>query len=151
MLIAHFCLGLAGFISDIFSVMHRPKVRVMAAVISREDCVLVCRRPLDKRHGGMWEFPGGKCEPGESDAAAIERELREELAVSVTSVGPAWAEIADPLSEFVIVFAPVCIDGEPACIEHAEIRWVVVGELSNLNLAPSDRAFVQKWLPLLIP
>jgi 8-oxo-dGTP diphosphatase len=131
--------------------MHHPKVRVMAAVISREDCVLVCRRPLNKRHGGFWEFPGGKCECGESDTAAIERELREELAVSVRSVGPAWAEVADPLSEFVIVFAPVCIDGEPECIEHAEIRWVVVSELSSLNLAPSDRVFVQKWLPLWIP
>jgi 8-oxo-dGTP diphosphatase len=131
--------------------MHVPKVRVMAAVISREDCVLVCRRPLHKRHGGLWEFPGGKCERGESDAAAIERELREELGVSVISVGPAWAEIADPLSEFVIVFAPVCIEGEPECIEHASIRWVPVGELSKITLAPSDRAFVQKWLPLQIP
>ena len=123
----------------------------MAAVIYREDRVLVCRRPVHKRHGGLWEFPGGKCEPGESDAAAIERELREELAVSVTSVGPAWGAVADPLSEFVIVFAPVCIEGEPECLEHSEIRWVAVGELSNMTLAPSDRAFVQDWLPLQIP
>ncbi len=128
--------------------MHRLKVRVMAAVISREDRVLVCRRPLHKRHGGLWEFPGGKCETGESDAASIERELREELAVSVTSVGPALGAIADPHSEFVIVFVPVCIEGEPECLEHTEIRWVAVGELNNLTLAPSDRAFVQKWLPL---
>jgi 8-oxo-dGTP diphosphatase len=113
--------------------------------------VLVCRRPLHKRHGGLWEFPGGKCEYGESDSDAIARELREELSVSVTSVGPALESIADPLSEFIIVFVPVCIEGEPECLEHAEIRWVAVGELSNITLAPSDRAFVQKWLPLRIP
>jgi len=123
----------------------------MAAVISLEDRVLVCRRPLHKRHGGLWEFPGGKCEPGESDADAIARELREELAVLVTSVGPAWGAIAEPHSEFIIVFVPVCIQGEPECLEHAEIRWVAVGELSNMTLAPSDSAFVEEWLPHQIP
>jgi mutator protein MutT len=96
----------------------------------------------------LWEFPGGKCESGESDADAIARELREELTLSVTSVGPALGTIADPHSEFVIVFVPVCIEGEPECLEHAEIRWVASGELSNMRLAPSDRAFVQEWLPL---
>ncbi len=113
--------------------------------------MLVCRRPIHKRHGGLWEFPGGKCEPGESDAAAIERELREELAVLVRSVGPAWGAIEDSLSEFVIVFAPVCIEGDPECIEHAEIRWVTVGELRHMPLAPSDRVFVERWLPHPMP
>jgi 8-oxo-dGTP diphosphatase len=147
----HFSLGLAGFACNIFPVMHRSKVRVMAAVISREDRVLVCRRPLHKKHGGLWEFPGGKCEHGESDADAITRELQEELAVSVIAVGPAWGVIEDQLSGFVIVFAPVCIEGEPECLEHVEIRWVGLDELGKMTLAPSDRAFVQDWLSPGIP
>jgi mutator protein MutT len=121
-------------------------VRVVAAVISREDRVLVCRRPLHKRHGGLWEFPGGKCEPGETDALAIERELREELAVSVRSVGETLVALADPLSEFVVGFAPVCIEGNPECLEHSEIRWVAPDELRRMALAPTDRAFVDWWL-----
>ena len=55
------------------------QTRVVAAVIQREDKFFVCLRPKDKRHGGMWEFPGGKLANGESLAEAAERELKEEL------------------------------------------------------------------------
>jgi 8-oxo-dGTP pyrophosphatase MutT (NUDIX family) len=48
---------------------------VVAAVIERDGRLLVCQRPAHKRHGGLWEFPGGKCDPGESDAEAARREL----------------------------------------------------------------------------
>ncbi len=54
-----------------------PPIRVIAAVIRRGPELLVCRRPAHKRHGGLWEFPGGKCEPGESDADTARRELLE--------------------------------------------------------------------------
>ena len=62
-------------------------VRVVAAVIRRGDTLLVGRRPEAKRHGGMWEFPGGKIDPGETPEDAARRELAEELALSVTAVG----------------------------------------------------------------
>jgi 8-oxo-dGTP diphosphatase len=62
-------------------------IRVLASVIERDHRLLVCRRPLDKRHGGLWEFSGGKVREGESDLEAARRELREELAVEVTGVG----------------------------------------------------------------
>src|SRR5690606_20769929 len=62
-------------------------IRVLAAVIRRDGRWLVCRRPAHKRHGGLWEFPGGKLEPGESLLEAATRELEEELAVRVTGVG----------------------------------------------------------------
>src|SRR5690242_21147044 len=61
--------------------------RVLAAVVLRYGRYLVCRRPAHKRHGGLWEFPGGKLEPGESLLDAANRELTEELNVSVVSVG----------------------------------------------------------------
>jgi mutator protein MutT len=119
-------------------------VRVIAAVISRGDELLVCQRPHHKRHGGLWEFPGGKCEPGESDAEAARRELHEELGVEVTAVGDAEFVVADPDSPFLIVFAPVRILGEPNCREHLAFRWGRPSELAQLPLAPSDRRYVER-------
>jgi mutator protein MutT len=118
-------------------------IRVIAAVISRGDELLVCQRPLEKRHGGLWEFPGGKCEPGESDADAARRELREELGVEVTDVGDEVFAIADTDSPFLIVFVPVRTIGEPACHEHIALRWGRPRDLALLPLAPSDRRFVE--------
>lgn len=147
----NFYLGSPAIFRNMFPMSAPDRVRVMAAVIIRNDRLLMCRRALHKRHGGLWEFPGGKCESGESDEEAVARELREELGVSVLSVGPPWGAIADSGSEFMIVFVPVRIEGEPECLEHAEIRWVTFGELSGMTLAPTDHAFVNKWLPLQIP
>lgn len=112
-------------------------------MISRGDHLLICQRPAHKRHGGLWEFPGGKCEPGESDADAIRRELREELGVEVQNVGLEELAFDDPGSPFRIAFIPVTISGEPACHEHAALLWAEVSELMQLPLAPSDNRFVE--------
>lgn len=118
-------------------------IRVIAAVISRGDELLVCQRPLEKRHGGLWEFPGGKCEPGESDAEAARRELREELGVDVIGVDEEEFAVADAGSPFLIVFARVRITGEPTCREHNALTWGKPTDLLRLPLAPSDRRYVQ--------
>lgn len=118
-------------------------IRVVAAVVSRGDRLLVCQRPPHKRHGGLWEFPGGKCEPGESDADAASRELREELGVEVLEVGSEDFAIADPDSPFLIAFVPVTIAGEPTCHEHTALAWGTPAELAALPLAPSDRWYVE--------
>ena len=117
------------------------QIRVVAAVISRGDKLLVCQRPAHKRHGGLWEFPGGKCEPGESDADAIRRELAEELCVETLTVGDAQYEIADPESQFLIVFVAVSISGEPIAREHSAMVWAAPDELFSLPLAPCDRRY----------
>ena len=91
----------------------------------------------------MWEFPGGKCERGESDAEAIRRELVEELEVEPVSVGEPEFEIADLGSPFLIVFIPVRIEVEPRAIEHSDLTWASVDELLVMPLAPSDRRFVE--------
>ena len=119
------------------------RIRVVAAVISRGDELLVCRRPANKRHGGLWEFPGGKCEPGESDTDAIRRELNEELGVVAVSVGAAEFEIADPESPFLIVFIPVSIEDEPCASEHSALVWAAHNELLRMALAPSDRRYLE--------
>jgi 8-oxo-dGTP diphosphatase len=121
-------------------------VRVLAAVIQDGGRYLVCRRPLHKRHGGLWEFPGGKLEPGESDLDAARRELFEELDVKVTTMGRELFAVHDPNSPFLIVFVEVEIESIPVCREHMELRWCSPPELDILSLAPSDRQFVDRAL-----
>jgi 8-oxo-dGTP diphosphatase len=117
--------------------------RVLAAVISRYGRYLVGQRAAHKRHGGLWEFPGGKIEAGESDLDAARRELREELGVEVQSVLPAIFVSQDDNSEFVIEFVPTVIVGEPRPIEHSALAWATETELATMDLAPSDRRFVE--------
>ena len=121
-------------------------VRVLAAVIERDGQFLICRRPSHKRHGGLWEFPGGKIEAGESDFGAAERELAEELDVRVTGVGAVRFAVDDPGSHFRIEFIDVRIDGTPCCIEHTELAWAAPDALLELPLAPSDRRFAEHLL-----
>jgi len=121
-------------------------IRVLASVITRDDRYLICKRPAHKRHGLLWEFPGGKVEPGESDLEAVSRELKEELGVAVQQVAPVMYSVQDPGSDFVIEFLPVEIDGEPMCHEHEAVAWVPTQELTDYALAPSDDRFARQHL-----
>ena len=120
----------------------RDSIRVIAAVVVRDGRWLLAKRPAHKRHGGLWEFPGGKLEAGETDAQAAARELDEELNVTVVGVGPVLFEQSDPGSPFLIVYRQVEAEGQPAAVEHDELRWVTADEAARLNLAPADAAFV---------
>ena len=118
-------------------------IRVVAAVVRRGDTLLVCQRPAHKQHGGLWEFAGGKCEPGESDAHAIARELHEELGVMAHTVGAPVFVVRDPGGVYEIVFLPVEVHGDPIAHAHAALGWFPVAALAALPLAPSDAAFVR--------
>jgi mutator protein MutT len=120
-----------------------PTIRVIAAVVRKDAQYLVCRRPRHKRHGGLWEFPGGKIETGESSLGAARRELREELGVNVRAVASPMFSVVDPGSPFVIEFTPTEIVGTPTCLEHEEIQWSPLEDLLALTLAPSDRRFAE--------
>jgi mutator protein MutT len=76
------------------------RIPVVAAVILKGSRVFLGRRPDHKRHGGMWEFPGGKIDEGETEADAVTRELLEEFGVGTTSVGSVVYECRDPGSPF---------------------------------------------------
>ena len=89
------------------------KVRVIASVIARDSNYLICKRPLHKRHGGLWEFPGGKIRDGESNLDAARRELGEELHAEVVRVGGQLFTAMDPGSPYSIEFVEVEIKGEP--------------------------------------
>jgi (d)CTP diphosphatase len=118
-------------------------ITVVAAVIRRDERYLICQRPAGKRHGGLWEFPGGKLHDGETIPDAVRRELAEELHVEPLHIGDVLARIADPGSSFVIHFMEVVIIGEPRSTEHQAIAWVTARELLDYPLAPSDLAFAR--------
>jgi 8-oxo-dGTP diphosphatase len=122
------------------------KIRVIASVISKGSKFLVCQRPTHKRHGGLWEFPGGKFQDHESPLDAANRELAEELHVEVLTIGNLLFSEVDPGSPFQIDFFHVDIKGTPQTTEHQEIRWCSIEELSQLPLAPADGRFFKEFL-----
>ena len=122
------------------------KIRVVASVIARDSKYLICQRPIHKRHGGLWEFPGGKIRDGESNFDAARRELGEELQVEVVGVGRRLFTAMDPDSPFSIEFFKVEIKGEIEAIEHTEARWGSVFEMTNFFFAPADKRFVTEYL-----
>ena len=125
------------------SPVERRIVRVLAAVIQRQGRYLVCLRPKHKRHGGLWEFPGGKLEAGETLRDAARRELKEELGVELAAFGDHVFSQQDGASQFRIEFVRVEISGEVRPLEHENLRWVTPVELLALSLAPCDRAFAE--------
>lgn len=117
---------------------------VIAASIERDGHYLLCRRPAHKRHGLLWEFPGGKVEPGETLFDAACRELKEELALSVVKLGSVLLEVQDEASGFLICFVEVEVDGQqPKLLEHEELAWVSAEQLASYQLAPSDLIYAQ--------
>jgi 8-oxo-dGTP diphosphatase len=117
----------------------RKRVQVVAGLLEREGSVLVDRRRRGTHLEGLWEFPGGKIEPGETPEQALVRELREELGVEA-AVGEHVATIEHPYPEFDLSLAlyAVRFSGEPQALEVAEVRWVPLAELAALPMPPAD-------------
>ena len=119
-------------------------IPVIAAVIRRDGRYLVGRRPDHKRHGGLWEFPGGKVDTGESWLEAARRELSEELEMVTVDVGVLLLSVHDQGSPFVIHFLEVEAEGEPTPLEHSAVGWYTPDEMADLPLAPADARFVSR-------
>lgn len=120
-------------------------IRVVAAVLERDGRVLAARRGPGQSQALLWELPGGKVEPGEADADALRRELREELGVEVR-VGERVAESVHAYPARVVhLVALRCrlVAGEPFAHEHAELRWVDAGAAGALDWAPADVPLVE--------
>jgi mutator protein MutT len=116
---------------------------VAAAVIERADCFLLTRRQPGVHLEGYWEFPGGKCEPGETQSACLRRELREELDVDV-AIG---AELLMTTHEYPdrvveIHFLRCDLDGVPSPQQGQEMQWVRRCDLATLALPPADAELI---------
>jgi 8-oxo-dGTP diphosphatase len=117
---------------------------VVAAVIESDRRVLVARRPADRHLGGLWEFPGGAVEDGESPIDALVRELHEELGIVAEVTHPitfGWHR--DAGREVVIFFYGArIVSGEPHGREGQDVRWVTARELGELEVPPADADLV---------
>jgi mutator protein MutT len=124
-----------------------PPIDVVAGVIRREDGrVLITQRLADDTLGGYWEFPGGKVEPGEDLAAALARELREELGVEA-KIGAQIHHIAHayPDRDVRLYFFDARItSGEPQKLEVADLRWVTLDELMDYQFPEADRPLLEQ-------
>lgn len=104
---------------------------VVAALIWDNEKFLICQRPAHKARGLLWEFVGGKVEPGETKEEALIRECREELAVTL-SIGDVFMEVDHVYPDMTIhltVFNCTIAEGVPQKIEHNDIRWISVDEI----------------------
>jgi 8-oxo-dGTP diphosphatase len=121
-------------------------VRVVAALIEAEPrCFLIQQRLPGKRRGLLWEFPGGKVEPGETDRRALEREGREELGVEL-EVGPERHQTrhAYPdLSVHLVIYAARIRSGTPAPRGAQALRWATPEEMLALPFCEADRPFLE--------
>ncbi len=126
----------------------KPTVRVVAAVISDEQRrVLVTQRTAGKALAGQWEFPGGKIEPGEPEAAALRRELQEELGVQVESARAVFA-LTHEYPERHVELSVWMVDeysGVPRGLEGQPLRWERPAALRELPLLPADLPIID-WL-----
>ena len=114
-----------------------------AAVIERDGRVLVTRRQQGVHLEGYWEFPGGKCDPGESLAACLARELREELDVDARIGQEMFATTHAYDDCHVELHFLVCeLLGEPRPLLGQEMRWVLRGELGGLQFPPADAELI---------
>ena len=123
-----------------------PLFVVAAALIDLRGLVLVQQRPAGKSLAGLWEFPGGKVERGEVPAAALVRELREELAIKADAVDLEPVVFADaPLGERRLILLLYLLRrwrGAPRAVEATALAWHAVGTLDALAMPPADRPLV---------
>lgn len=128
-----------------------PHYLVTAAVIRRAGLVLIAQRPANGLLGGMWEFPGGKVEPGEELAAGLQREIREELGAAL-EVGPDFGVYQHAYTHFkVTLHAFLCTlppGSEPQALEASELRWVNPADLGQYPMGKIDRQIARRLAKL---
>src|SRR5262249_40494062 len=121
----------------------RRTIVVTAAVIERNGTLLVTRRPDGVHLAGLWEFPGGKCEPGESHDACLRREIHEELHADVQVVDEILAVTHDYPDRVVELHFLRCeLVDEPRAALGQEMRWVAREDLSELEFPPADAELI---------
>jgi 8-oxo-dGTP diphosphatase len=136
--------------NEAYRTFHFDSMQVVAAIIVRDESILICQRRAGQRYAGKWEFPGGKVEPLEELKAALKRELQEELAISAT-IGEEMAsyEYTYPgRSPIQLVFYKVShFEGEPRNLIFEQIRWEKIENLSGYDFLDGDIDFVRNLTP----
>ena len=119
---------------------------VVAALIWQGNKFMICQRPAHKARGLLWEFVGGKVEPGETKDQALIRECQEELAVTL-SVGDVFMDVIHEYPDLTVhlsLFNATIAEGEPQKLEHNDIRWITPSEIANYAFCPADVEILTK-------
>ena len=119
---------------------------VVAALIWQGDKFMICQRPAHKARGLLWEFVGGKVEPGETKEQALIRECQEELAVTL-SVGDTFMDVIHEYPDLTVhltLFNATIAEGEPVMLEHNDIRWITPSEIPNYDFCPADVEILER-------
>jgi 8-oxo-dGTP diphosphatase len=124
-------------------------IEVAAAIIVNEqDELLIARRKMGKSQAGLWEFPGGKLEDGETPEACLRRELLEEMAIEIAPYE--WFGVNEhdygTVKIRLIAYKAKYVGGTIRLMDHDEFRWVRIGELEEYAWAPADIPFVDRLL-----
>lgn len=128
--------------------MDKPEITVVAALILEHGTVLIARKKPGKSLAGLWEFPGGKVEPGERLQDCLVREIKEELGVRIEA-GEVFAETVHEEPERSIRLIGIeakCLDKHFVLADHDEIRMVRFRDLPRFALAPADLPIAQKLI-----
>ena len=119
---------------------------VVAALIWKNNKFMICQRPTHKARGLLWEFVGGKVEPGETKEQALIRECKEELNV-LLSVGEVFMDVVHEYPDLTVhltLFNATISEGEPQKLEHNDIRWITPSEIPNYEFCPADEGILVK-------
>ena len=121
-----------------------PRLVVTAAIVERDGTYLVTRRPRGVHLEGLWEFPGGKCDPGESHPECLRREIQEELGIAVAVNSEIFAVSHAYEDRIVELHFFACdITDEPQALIGQEIRWVPGDGLLELDFPPADAELIE--------
>ena len=121
-------------------------VEVVAALIWDNDKFMICQRPAHKARALLWEFVGGKVEPGETKEQALIRECQEELAITL-SVGDVFMDVVHEYPDITVhltLFNATIADGIPQKLEHNDIMWITVDEINQYDFCPADTEILLK-------
>ena len=119
---------------------------VVAALIWDKDRFLACQRPVHKARGLLWEFVGGKTEPGESREEALIRECREELCITVKPLDIFMEVIHEypDLTVHLILYNAVIVEGSIQLVEHHDARWLLPSEIPQYAFCPADKEILEQ-------
>ena len=119
---------------------------VVAALIWDKDKFMICQRPTHKARGLLWEFVGGKVEPGETKEQALIRECQEELAATL-SIGDVFMDVVHEYPDLTVhltLFNAAILEGIPKKLKHNDIKWITPSEISNYEFCPADVEILKK-------